>query len=111
MKPPYVGGEGPLKSKLMVIGEAPGATEEQYGKPFIGATGEMLDSMLSSAGIDRADCYVTNVSKYRPPANDFKRLSEVGVNYKEQVENLWKEIRNVKPNCILALGDKALSAT
>lgn len=108
---PYVGGSGSLRPKLMVVAEAPGEVEEQYGKPLVGPTGEVFDELLQAAGIDRSEVYITNVCKYRPPNNDFKRLYEIGVNLQEQVDNLWKEIRSIKPACILALGGEALAAT
>ncbi len=108
---PYVPGVGPLHDvKLMVVAEAPGEIEEQYGRPLIGPTGELTDDLFREAGIRRDEVYITNVSKYRPPLNDFKLLKEIGVSLPEQVENLWKEIRAIRPNCILALGEQALKA-
>lgn len=110
MRPNYVPGMGNRKAKLAVVGEAPGDVENAYGRPFIGPTGELLNDLLKEAGIQRDDIWITNVSKYQPPYNDFKRLSEVGVSLPEQIENLRLELRDVKPNCILALGEKALNA-
>lgn len=112
--PNYIRGEGPLgnvRVELMVIAEAPGAVEEQYGRPLIGPTGELFDELCEAAGISRSELYITNVVKYRPPNNDFSRLHEIGVDLLEQTTKLWEEIRRVQPNCILALGDKALQAT
>lgn len=110
--PNYVPGVGPVGgAKLMIIGEAPGKDEDQYRRPFVGPTGELLDELLEAAGIQRDECYVTNVVKYQPPGNDFKRLHEIGVSLPEQQSKLLQEIRRVQPNCILALGDKALQAT
>jgi uracil-DNA glycosylase family 4 len=107
----YVPGAGALNTKLMVVAEAPGEVEEIHGKPLVGPTGELFNELLKDAGIDRSDIYITNVSKYRPPNNEFSRLHEIGVDINEQISNLWQEIRTVKPNAILALGDKALQAT
>lgn len=64
-----VNGSGPKGSRIIIVGEAPGETEEIRGKPFIGEAGKELDRMLKEVGIHRDDCYVTNVCKYRPPGN------------------------------------------
>jgi uracil-DNA glycosylase family 4 len=111
VSPNYVRGEGSLTAKLMIIAEAPGEVEDTSGRPLIGPTGDILNELLKEAGIQRDECYVTNVVKYRPPNNDFKRLHEIGITLQESIDNLWIEIRSVKPNCILALGEKALLAT
>lgn len=110
--PNYVPGVGPISgAKLMIIGEAPGRFEDEYRRPFVGPTGDLLDDLLEAAGIQRDECYITNVVKYQPPNNDWKRLSEIGVSLPEQQSKLLQEIRHIQPNCILALGDKALQAT
>jgi len=62
---------GPLDAKIMLVGEAPGKTEEEKGIPFIGSSGKLLKSMLSHSGIDYKSCYVTNVVPERPPNNNF----------------------------------------
>jgi DNA polymerase len=62
-------GEGDENSKLMFIGEGPGADEDESGRPFIGRAGQLLTQILSSVGIDRRDVYITNVVKCRPPDN------------------------------------------
>ena len=61
---------GPCPARIMIVGEAPGADEVKAMQPFVGASGRELDKMLSEAGIIRADCFITNVCKRRPPAND-----------------------------------------
>jgi len=50
---------GPPNAQIAFIGEAPGATEAQYGKPFIGAAGQLFDKLLSATGILRSACYIT----------------------------------------------------
>ena len=104
----YVRGEGPLHAKLMVIGEAPGFDEDREKRPFVGASGRLLNKLLHEAGIDRSQCYVTNVVKVRPPDNKFERLREYGLSPVDFLPELWDEIRAVRPNAILALGANAL---
>ena len=69
-KRPTVQPSGPIPARIMIVGEAPGEEEERYGKPFIGYSGKLLDEMLASVGIARGECFVTNVSRVRPPGND-----------------------------------------
>lgn len=64
-----VPGEGPLDAEIMLIGEAPGANEDQQGRPFVGAAGKFLEELLGAAGLKREDVYICNVLKCRPPAN------------------------------------------
>jgi DNA polymerase len=109
--PNYVPGMGSPDAKVMVVGEAPGKDEDEQLKPFVGESGQELDALMREAGHPhwRYECYVTNVSKFRPPYNIFSRLHEVA-SYEEQIAGLWTEIRAIKPNVILALGDNALTA-
>jgi len=109
----YIPGQGPSTFpdqpvKLMIVGEAPGAVEDQKGIPFAGPSGELLNEMLEEGGIHRRDTYVTNVVKYRPPFNDLNRLPEIGHSLDEGIPQLWDEIRALQPNCILALGNLSL---
>ena len=64
--------EGPTNAKLMIIGEAPGETEERLGRPFVGSSGQELTKMLAEAGLDRSQIYLTNVFLDRPPENKFQ---------------------------------------
>lgn len=109
--PNYISGIGSLEPKLLIIGEAPGKYEDEQGIPFVGPTGQMLDSFLFKAGIRRSDCYITNVIKFRPPLNDLKKLHLIGVDIGQSMQELWdNEINKLHPNCILAIGDLALQA-
>lgn len=109
--PNYVPGTGSLEPKLLIVGEAPGKHEDEQGIPFVGPTGEMLNNFLYKAGISRSACYLTNVVKYRPPLNDFTKLNLIGVNLEDCIKELWdNEIKVLKPNCILAIGNEALKA-
>ncbi len=62
-------GDGDIDAQIVFIGEAPGKNEDEQGLPFVGAAGKFLNEMLSEAGIDRSEVYITNIVKYRPPNN------------------------------------------
>lgn len=109
-------GDGPRSARIVIVGEAPGQQEEAQGKPFVGPSGQVLNQMLSSCGIARNEVYVTNVSKTRPPNNDFgafyedksKRVpSQV---LKKAIEELELEIRSIDPHIVLAMGSEPLRA-
>ena len=113
----YVPAIGPSNANLMILGEAPSYEEEQAGQPFMGASGRELNKLLEESGINRNDCWVSNVCKYMAPPTPrgkkipFKiRAESVGINIEEQLNELQIEINNIKPNCILALGGTALWA-
>lgn len=118
---------GPSPARLMIVGEAPGVEEELKLQPFVGASGQELDRMLRDAGIMRSEAFVTNVSKVRPPSNDINnfiakskaqvtsrhvRLRDKWVTPEiwEGVKLLEAEIKAVKPNVILALGNTSMWA-
>lgn len=104
----YVPGSGkPGGAKLMIVGEAPGALEDELRIPFCGPSGEFLfDEVLAEHNLGRNDVWTTNVYKFRPPNNQVKRIAEV-CNPEEEVEKLWREIDSVNPNTILCLGGTA----
>ena len=62
-------GDGDINSKLMFIGEGPGADEDEQGLPFVGRAGQLLTDILKAAGIERKDVYIANIVKCRPPQN------------------------------------------
>ncbi|MBT3299252.1 MAG: uracil-DNA glycosylase [Candidatus Marinimicrobia bacterium] len=97
----FVFGVGDPNANLLLIGEAPGAKEDEVGEPFVGRAGKMLDKMLSA--IDRSrekDVYICNVLKCRPPDNRDPLPSEV-----EQCESyLHMQIQLIQPKLIVALG-------
>jgi uracil-DNA glycosylase family 4 len=109
--PTYVPGVGSYYADLMIVGEAPGRVETEYGKPFIGPSGDLLDEALSACHITRSEVYITNVVKYQPPFNDFTKLHLIGVDLADSIRKLWEdEIHKIKPKCILAVGNEALNA-
>lgn len=64
-----VPGEGPVTAEIMVIGEGPGQSEDQQGRPFVGRSGQLLDQLLAGINLKRSDIFITNVVKCRPPNN------------------------------------------
>jgi DNA polymerase len=96
-----VPGEGPTHAEIMLIGEGPGAREDEQGRPFVGASGKFLDQLLEQAGVTRADVWITNVVKCRPPGNRDPLPDEVEIctnNY------LQHQIKIVNPSIIVTLG-------
>ncbi|MFZ8790620.1 MAG: type-4 uracil-DNA glycosylase [Acidilobaceae archaeon] len=95
-----VPGEGPLNASIMFVGEAPGRSEDLEGRPFVGSAGKLLDSLLSSIGVERDGVYITNVVKCRPPGNREPFDSEV----RACNPYLRRQISMIKPKIIVALG-------
>jgi len=93
-----------------LVGQAPGREEDVAGKPFVGKAGQVLDSLLFSAGIRREDIYITNVCKYYPPGDDLSKLPDIGVDYEAEVERTVREIKSLGVNVVVAAGDPALTA-
>lgn len=84
----------------MFIGEAPGKNEAQTGRPFCGAAGKVLDDLLASVGITRADVYITNIVKDRPPENRDPLPSEIEI----YGPFLDRQIEIIQPQIIATLG-------
>jgi len=101
-----VPGEGSASAELMMIGEAPGAKEDQLGRPFVGASGKFLDAMLGSIGLERQDVFITNIVKFRPPKNRDPRPDEI----KACMHILHQEIDALRPKLIVLLGRHATNA-
>ena len=98
-------GSGPRKARVMVIGEAPGAREDDSHKAFVGRSGKLLDSVLSQVGLPRDEVYVTNVAKCRPPENRTPKRGEIKTCVEEY---LIPEFEAVKPEFVLLLGNAPL---
>ncbi len=94
-------GEGSPQAKIMFIGEAPGASEDQTGHPFCGAAGKILDELLESAGMKREEVYITNILKDRPPGNRNPQKEEI----EACTPYLLKQIEIIKPEVICTLGN------
>lgn len=95
-----VPGEGNPNADFMCVGEAPGATEDETGRPFIGAAGQLLTKILEAIGLKREDVFIANVLKHRPPGNRNPAPDEVTA----CSPYLIRQIELVKPKVILALG-------
>ena len=97
-------GEGSLDAKIMFIGEAPGEREAKSGRPFVGASGHMLNGLLHAAGIKREDVYISNVVKDRPPNNRNPHKKEIQL-YRPF---LLRQIEVIQPQVIATLGRFAM---
>jgi DNA polymerase len=95
-----VPGEGPAGAEIMLIGEGPGATENEFGRPFIGAAGKFLVELLAQAGLKREDVWIGNVVKCRPPDNRDPQPDELAAC------NLYleRQITAINPRIIITLG-------
>jgi len=96
-------GQGNHQAKIILVGEAPGASEDKTGRPFCGPSGKILDDLLKSAGIKREDVYITNILKCRPPANRNPLKDEI----EACTPYLEKQIKIIKPKVICTLGNFA----
>ncbi len=114
-----VPGEGPEGAKIMFVGEAPGEHEEREGRPFVGPAGKLFNTMLEKAGIDRTECYVTNVVPERPgvKSNDIKSWCDlsktvpvVSADFLSYRDVLVGKIICRRPNVVVPLGATALWA-
>ncbi|MGH2551808.1 MAG: uracil-DNA glycosylase family protein [Thermomicrobiales bacterium] len=100
-----VPGEGDPNASIMLIGEGPGHHEDQQGRPFIGASGKFLDELLGIAGLTRADVFIGNVVKCRPPGNRDPLPDEISAcsGY------LDRQIEAINPDVIVTLGRFSMS--
>jgi uracil-DNA glycosylase len=101
-----VPGEGQLSAKIMFIGEAPGRSEDEEGRPFVGAAGRILDGLLKKAGIQRSQVFITNIVKCRPPNNRVPEEDELTACR----PYLDRQIALIKPKVICVLGRTAYSS-
>jgi DNA polymerase len=99
-----VPGAGDVKARIMVVGEAPGKNEDQEGLPFVGQAGQLLNKLLSSAGINRDEVYITNIIKCRPPGNRDPLPEEVT----SCSAYLDRQVELIRPAVILLLGRHAV---
>ena len=98
--------DGNPAARLMLIGEAPGAEEDRQGKPFVGASGKLLDRMLATIGLDRQSVYITNVIYWRPPGNRSPTQAEIAACQ----PFLERQIALLEPDLIVFVGGIAARA-
>jgi uracil-DNA glycosylase len=98
-----VPGEGPLNAKVMLIGQNPGAYEDETGRPFIGRAGKFLTKVLDEYGIKREDLFITNIVKHVSPKNRKPYPDEV----MSCIPYLKTQISLIKPKIIVLLGASA----
>jgi len=98
--------DGNPKSKIMFIGEAPGANEDEEGLPFVGRAGTLLDKMLASIDLNRKKIYISNIINYRPPDNRRPTDEEI----KRYLPFVTKHIEIINPKILVLLGSTAMNA-
>jgi DNA polymerase len=99
-------GDGNPSSGLMLVGEGPGAEEDRAGLPFVGASGQFLDRMLASIGLDRSNVYITNLIPWRPPGNRNPTDAEIVV----CLPFLLRHIALVRPKLLVLLGNLSVQS-
>ena len=96
-------GSGDSNAEVMFVGEAPGYHEDQQGVPFVGQAGQLLEKLLNGIGLTRADVYIANVLKCRPPGNRDPQPEEI-----EACEShLFRQIELIRPTLVATLGNFA----
>ena len=98
--------DGNPSSKIMLIGEAPGAEEDKLGKPFVGAAGLLLNKMLAAINLDRNSVYITNIVPWRPPNNRAPNTEEIV----QCLPFIQKHIEIIQPLILVLLGGTATKA-
>ena len=98
-----VPGEGNPNARIMFIGEAPGADEDEQGRPFVGRAGQLLENILTACGLKRTDVFIANILKCRPPENRDPKAEEIVC----CLPVLQRQIEIISPEVIVALGAHA----
>jgi len=100
-----VPGDGNPKADIVFIGEAPGAQEDLQGLPFVGNSGKLLDKLLDTISVNRADVFICNILKHRPPGNRDPQPPEIKV----CVPYLKAQLETIRPKIIITLGRFSLN--
>ena len=101
-----VPGEGQVSARIIFVGEAPGKSEDEKGKPFVGAAGRILNIAMEKAGIKRSEVFITNAVKCRPPDNRVPEADELA----SCRPYLERQIFRISPKVICILGSTAYSS-
>ena len=99
-----VPGEGDPEAAVVIVGEAPGAAEDETGRPFVGSAGKLLDTLLETASLSRSEVFITNVVKARPPGNRDPRREEI----EHHLPWLLAQLEAIRPKLVVPLGRHAL---
>lgn len=99
-------GSGSAEARLLIIGEAPGADEDEQGLPFVGRSGQLLTKMLAAIQLSREEVYITNVVKCRPPSNRAPEPDEVA----SCADLLAGQLAIIRPELVMMLGASATRA-
>lgn len=102
--------QGPKDARIVFVGEAPGANEDNTGIPFSGGAGTVLNTMLERVGIRRSECFVTNVCHVRPPKNDFRWFIKPKIRPEliAGLVQLKQDLLEINPHLVVALGAQPL---
>lgn len=106
----FVPGVGDVEAELVLVGEAPSATEHRTGQPFVGASGRVLDDLLASVGLPRARVYITNAVHYRPLDEEGRNRTPDPAEIAASREYLMQELEVLRPLVVATLGKAPLSA-
>jgi DNA polymerase len=98
--------DGNPHASVMLVGEAPGADEDRQGLPFVGVSGQLLDKMFKTIGLDRTTFYISNILPWRPPGNRTPTTAEISV----CVPFIQRHIELIKPKILIFVGGTAVKA-
>jgi len=93
-------GDGSRQAEILIVGEGPGANEDEQGLPFVGRAGKLLDDMLAMIGLDRSKVYIANMVKCRPPQN----RDPLNVEQDACIGYLRRQAELLKPKIVVCLG-------
>ena len=99
-------GDGNPRSQVMLVGEAPGADEDREGRPFVGVSGQLLDRMMATIGLDRSTFYISNVIYWRPPGNRLPTPAEIAL----CLPFVHRQIELVNPKILVLVGGASAKA-
>jgi len=101
-----VPGEGPLNAKVMLVGQNPGAEEDETGRPFVGRAGKFLNKVLAKNGFNREELFVTNLVKHTSPKNRKPLPDEIAA----CAPYLLTQVKTIKPKIVVLMGAVAWQA-